>query len=140
METKKYDVRVVAAVEQLSEQRRQLELSAAEAKARLSHLKDRLSKVAHEDATRIHELKTAIEVQQATNEALAEDIEVRERQTFGNRAAAVAAVHTLPTPLQPQQQQHPHSLSPAAAAAAAPTGAQKQRQRQQKHRSEWPEL
>lgn len=87
----KYAVRVLAIVEQLKDEKKQLELSATEAKARLSQIKDRLSKVALEESARIQELRKSLEVQHATNEAIEAEIEAKERQLFGASAVGGAS-------------------------------------------------
>lgn len=82
-ELKKYDTRAVETLEQMKEERKQLELSTTEAKARLAQLKDRITQAAQDQLAHIQELKTALEIQHATNEALESDIEAKERRLFG---------------------------------------------------------
>ena len=81
--TARYDVRLIEEAKEGEEERRRLELSVAEAKARLVNLQNRLTQNQQTENQSLQQLKAALEVQHATNDAVEAEIQAKERQLFG---------------------------------------------------------
>jgi chromosome segregation ATPase len=81
--TARFDVKLIEEAKAAEEERHRLELAIVEAKARLLSLQNRLSETDHAESGHLQQLKTALEVQLATNDAIEAEIQAKERQLLG---------------------------------------------------------